>query len=237
MKQGNTYACSDIHGNYDIWKQIKDYMKPEDKMFFIGDAIDRGKDGVFIMNDIIKDDRITYIKGNHEDMFAKCVPHFIEGHFDNQSNWYDNGGKPTWDKIKKTSEESMMWFVQKINRMTTMAEYTNRNRQEIIMCHAGMTPGEPMPTRQDDPDYEPHIWDRSHITDVMDTVKYANTYVIHGHTPMAKTAVVYCDGHKICIDIDTPKTGVTCLFNVETMRVEQYFTSNPVKYFDPIYTV
>ena len=28
------YACSDLHGNWELWLEIKKFLKPEDKMFF-----------------------------------------------------------------------------------------------------------------------------------------------------------------------------------------------------------
>lgn len=36
------YALSDLHGYLDLYKQIKEFLKPEDKVYFLGDAGDRG---------------------------------------------------------------------------------------------------------------------------------------------------------------------------------------------------
>ena len=76
------YACSDLHGMYRLWEQIRDYCDETDKIIFLGDAADRGKDGRKIIQELLADKRVTYIKGYHEDMFAICVPEFLEGHFD-----------------------------------------------------------------------------------------------------------------------------------------------------------
>ena len=35
------YACSDLHGMKELYLKIKDFLKPEDKVFFLGDAGDR----------------------------------------------------------------------------------------------------------------------------------------------------------------------------------------------------
>lgn len=67
------YAFTDIHGNYDLWLAIKNYCKEDDEIFFLGDAIDRGPDGIKIMQELFKDKRVTYIIGNHEDMFLDYV--------------------------------------------------------------------------------------------------------------------------------------------------------------------
>ena len=59
------YAFADLHGNGLLWDKIKAFLKPEDRAYFLGDAIDRGPDGWRIMNEIIADERITYIKENN----------------------------------------------------------------------------------------------------------------------------------------------------------------------------
>ena len=87
------YAFSDLHGQYDLWRQIKEFCKPDDKLYFLGDAADRGSDGVRIMVELLADPRIIYLKGNHE--------YFIENFFFNNANeealkiWTINGGGPT----------------------------------------------------------------------------------------------------------------------------------------------
>ena len=57
-----------MHGRLDLYEKIKEYIKPEDNVFFLGDAIDRGPHGVEIMLDILKQSNWIYLKGNHEDM-------------------------------------------------------------------------------------------------------------------------------------------------------------------------
>ena len=41
------YVCSDLHGYLELYKKIKSFIKPEDTVFFLGDAGDRlnGVDG------------------------------------------------------------------------------------------------------------------------------------------------------------------------------------------------
>ena len=72
------YCCSDLHGRYDIWRQIKSFLKPEDKLYYLGDAADRGPNGWKIIKELISDNRIIYIKGNHEDMLVKAMKEYIK---------------------------------------------------------------------------------------------------------------------------------------------------------------
>ena len=36
------YACSDLHGTMFLYKQIKNFLEPNDIVYFLGDAGDRG---------------------------------------------------------------------------------------------------------------------------------------------------------------------------------------------------
>ena len=36
-------ACSDLHGNGELWDKIKDFLQPGDILFMLGDAGDRGR--------------------------------------------------------------------------------------------------------------------------------------------------------------------------------------------------
>ena len=33
------YACSDLHGNLTLWNNIKEFLKPGDKLFYLGEYI------------------------------------------------------------------------------------------------------------------------------------------------------------------------------------------------------
>lgn len=39
-----TYACSDLHGRLDLLEQIQSFLKSDDRVYFLGDAGDRGPD-------------------------------------------------------------------------------------------------------------------------------------------------------------------------------------------------
>ena len=67
---GTTYCFTDLHGMYNLWAQIRDYCKPDDTLIFLGDACDRGNDGLKIIYELLKDPRVIYLKGNHEDILA-----------------------------------------------------------------------------------------------------------------------------------------------------------------------
>ena len=59
------YVATDWHGRADVADKVLEYLKPEDELYFLGDAIDRGPDGIYIVNKLLQDPRITYFKVNH----------------------------------------------------------------------------------------------------------------------------------------------------------------------------
>ena len=58
------FACSDLHGMWQLWEQIDAYCDEADTIFFLGDAADRGPDGLRLMKTLLIDKRVKYIKGN-----------------------------------------------------------------------------------------------------------------------------------------------------------------------------
>ena len=69
------YAVSDLHGQYDLFLQGLDVIgfSDGDHLWVLGDAIDRGKDGIKILQYILKHDNIDLILGNHEFMMLNSV--------------------------------------------------------------------------------------------------------------------------------------------------------------------
>lgn len=70
------FAMTDIHGCRPLFDAIINYCKeqdPEYSLIFLGDAIDRGKDGYAIMKELLDNPQVIYLKGNHEDMFTKAA--------------------------------------------------------------------------------------------------------------------------------------------------------------------
>ena len=69
-------VCSDLHGQYSTYKAIIKKLKNTDKLYVLGDVIDRGPDGIKILQDIMKNKekgQIEFIVGNHEIMMMKSL--------------------------------------------------------------------------------------------------------------------------------------------------------------------
>ena len=219
-----TYAVSDLHGYFNLYEQIKNFIQPEDKVIFLGDATDRGPQSLKLAKAIYADPQFTYLKGNHEDMLVKTALDFYNG-----DDWYyesnlrhllENGGDTTWDSLLM-EEDLGRDFIYKLKNLKTEVVYYNAEGKEIHLCHAGFTPGR----RRD------LLWDRKHLTDILDYID-DNYIIVHGHTPVAyqrncdywnEAAIdlspeFYANGHKINIDMGTYGTKACCLLDLDTFE-------------------
>ena len=77
---GKTYVIADIHGMYGTYMDVIKRLDKNDKLFIIGDVIDRGKNGIKILEDIIRrvknpkeGPKITFLLGNHEMQMICCT--------------------------------------------------------------------------------------------------------------------------------------------------------------------
>lgn len=219
---GKVYACSDIHGCYWAWEQIKEILQPEDILYFLGDAIDRGNDGFDVLCEMLTDDRVHFIRGNHEDMMYNYY------RFGKQT-WTWNDYEATKSAIEAYHDDELLNIVlELIRRLPYTAEYINTNGEHILMSHSGYWPfGE---IRVDSYDY---LWDRYHYKYDY-TIIPANTYIIHGHTPVQlmckywgvenindedmNEAFWYNGGNKCNLDCGTVWSNKCALLDLDTLE-------------------
>lgn len=231
MKHKN-YACSDLHGNYKLWRKIMDFIAPTDTLYCLGDVIDRGSDGIKILDEILEDPRVILLKGNHEDMLTICIPEFLEGDFTNLFWWAGNGGGATYEALSYKTKEQQLELVKKLKKLPTNLWFNSVNGHSIFLSHAGtdlrFTERELiLKGRQD-----PYIWDRGHF--YAPKPDMSNTYQIHGHTPVqllseeylcinrTDDVLTYCDGHKIDIDLGTAWTNRAALIDLDTFEIKYF---------------
>lgn len=70
------YATSDIHGCAEKYQALLERIRfsAADTLYVLGDVIDRGPDGVAILQDMMLRPNVLPILGNHEFMAAMCLP-------------------------------------------------------------------------------------------------------------------------------------------------------------------
>ena len=191
----STFAFSDLHAQYNLWKQIKDYIKPEDTVYCLGDCVDRGDVGLEILNEVMETPNIILLRGNHEDFINSIgseIVSYMKYNFDENINqifpnvylWRANGADKTIEAFKELSQKEKICLIEKIKKLPTHAEYTNSNGDIIYLCHAGRQPdtAEIQDMHKGDIPMNNYIWDRDHLMESHWNGK-DNEYCVHGHTP------------------------------------------------------
>ncbi len=116
------YAVSDIHGHYDLFmKGLSEIcFSEQDHLWCLGDAIDRGPDGIRILQEIMKQPNIDLILGNHEFMMLNSVDPEGEAKCTGTDStlWlYPNGGEEAFAKYKRLSYgdriDLLSWLITK----------------------------------------------------------------------------------------------------------------------------
>lgn len=227
---GRILAISDLHGMYDLWKQIQNSLQSDDILYMLGDAADRGPDGWKIIKEALCDPRVFYIRGNHDQMILDC---WHDNWRDNWL-WFNNGGWETFDSIIQ-DENSEIYLIQ-LSKTKLYHCYENKNKQKIHLSHAGFTPME----NNEIPNNEDLLWDREHCRDLCSwwPEENPNDYVVHGHTPTrsrtfkhliynapylyelndSATVIRYAHGHKIGIDAGAFSTNKCALLDLDTLQ-------------------
>ena len=219
------FVCSDLHGQYDLWKQIKEYLDENDVLIFLGDAIDRGPWGIKIMQEMFADPRVIYLLGNHEDMMLDWwLSRGEQEEYTYLNHWYSNGGSPTYHAFLELSYDEKIEIIKNIKNLDYEME-VDCDSFKIHLSHAKSVPVELVNNRH------ACIWNRKFFNK---WPKDCPDIVIHGHTPkiymekeygvkFENDMVTYCDGHKVCLDWGCFAIGAIPLYNLNELKLEKIF--------------
>lgn len=225
---GHVYACSDLHGVLRIWKQIVNFLQPDDKIFVLGDCTDRGPQPWRTLKAVLQEPRAILLKGNHEDMLIKVLSqYFSKG----SPNYYDemdllhNGGGETYSNA--LADPNVKDILARLSALPTYMIYTNADNERVILSHAGFTPWKADFEEIGIPPAKDLIWDRDHILDAVDDDWVEDVVIVHGHTPIPLMPIVprnaelhgaywYAENRKVCIDTGAVWTGEAVLLDLDT---------------------
>lgn len=116
------YVVSDIHGYYDLFlKGLTEIgFSDQDYLWCLGDMIDRGPDGIQILQYIMKHDNMGLMIGNHELMLLNSVDDYGEAICSGKDAylWLNaNGGRITFYQYKELLVEERIelldWLKQR----------------------------------------------------------------------------------------------------------------------------
>lgn len=251
MKMNKTYAVTDLHGMWNLWKQISEYCDETDTIYFLGDAIDRGKDGIKIMMSLLKDRRVKYLLGNHEDFFLTIAPQLVGKNQDDivatQNDdfylWLCNGGYDTMRDFIYLPKDEQQWLLKEVEKLDDLEIYVNKSDKCIYLSHAGTDLSYDKYDLMTFGNDNPYLWDRRHFHRPWNH-DFDECFIVHGHTPVQylwkitvcqrpKGAIVngeiipqianYADGHKFDLDLGSFSSHRIALFDLDELKVEKYF--------------
>lgn len=196
---GKDYVVGDTHGCYSDLMQALDalnFNRQVDRLFSVGDLIDRGPDSLACAH-LIEEDWCKVVQGNHEQM---CYESVLRGSIDHTQTWYGNGG--TWSlEVEQLELQSLARKMQELPYIITVGDGPDRfNVVHAELIHRD-TNGQIVPITDqmiDDwafHDYEKDmmLWGRSIITgangNFHDMEKMSLTFV--GHTPQREPVLCY----------------------------------------------
>lgn len=193
------YLIADIHGEYDLFIKLLakiNFNPAEDKLYILGDVVDRGKDPIKTLQYIYDNqDSIILLKGNHEQMMIDTI---VNG---NYYLWFYNGGRITYDEYINLSEEQQDKLFNYINNLPCIQQIEVNNKK-YILAHAGVEVGHNgQILEMQDQDFL--LWAREEFFNNTEIVN--DVTVIVGHTPtvnLHKSDLIWYSncGKKICID-------------------------------------
>lgn len=224
----STYVCSDLHGEFPAYKAIIKQLKKNDKLYILGDVIDRGPDGIKILQDIMKrkdKGQVEFLIGNHELMMIQSL--FLG----EKNDWDKNDNTETKESFKKlsTGEQTKLKefllnsFVYKnigvksrkihlVHARSVQSENDNRDMTVREMIEEGQMD---MMTKA--------LWDSPGYDCASGEIAKKGTTTIIGHTP---NRMVECRDNYIDVDCGAGYYGNASLVDL---------TKGNVKYFDVEY--
>lgn len=129
------YVCSDIHGNYERYEAAKALLRDngEDVLYIVGDMIDRGPDGLKILLDVMHQDYIVAMLGNHEWMMYQAL---VMGDEDEFACWTfpNNGGSVTaqaFGKLDNADQNRILRFLSNL----PVAVQIDHNGKKVYLVH------------------------------------------------------------------------------------------------------
>ena len=213
------WVVGDVHGCLKTMTSLieeKIQLTTDDKIYFVGDYIDRGPDskGVidYIMMMRLRGYDVVALKGNHEDMML--------GAYSDRSliqQWFYNGGLSTLNSFGLQEVRAVPG--QYLSFLDSLEHYVEL--EDFVIVHAGFN------FKIDNPFEDKHamLWIRNETIDIS---KIGNKRIIHGHTPISVDKVkAEIDTNNDTIDLDSgcvyhgvEGLGNLCALELNSMHLE-----------------
>ena len=122
------YVLADIHGNSEAFDAVLNLikLKEDDHLYILGDVVDRGPDGIALLQRIRKMENTTLLLGNHEYMMIEALRNTND--LRKRHVWRRNGCEPTYNSFQEMSEEDQEDLLQYLEKLPIQETVTIRTR-------------------------------------------------------------------------------------------------------------
>ena len=133
---------SDFHGEKDALNVVNDYINKGKMVYILGDATDRGEDGVEILLEIMKlhkEEKVVYIPGNHDqfvyNLYRGTTP---EARSSASSNIFANGGYETWEALEELKDTDLKKLDELLDWLGSLPlqKEVKCNNKKYCLAHA-----------------------------------------------------------------------------------------------------
>lgn len=188
-----TYCISDIHGDYNKYMKMlqKINLKDRDSLYILGDVVDRGKDSLKILQDMMMRINVFPIIGNHEYMAINCLKFLMKpiteeeiknvdkGIMQGLMEWQDIGGDTTIKEFQKLDSEEKEDIIGYLEEFALYEEISVKGK-DFVLVHAGLEGFSP-----DKPLDDYHLSDMVFKCPDYSKVYFKDKFLVTGHIPTA----------------------------------------------------
>ena len=222
------YVISDLHGRYDLFLRMLEKIRfsASDTLYLLGDAADRGPDGIPLLLDVMERKNVVMLLGNHEDMFRRVIQYHesklsLLTQLEAQRafhNWtVQNGGAVTWRAYLKLPAEKQSAIRDFLLALRLYLDLSVNGRR-FLLAHAGVGDYQ-SEKRPEDCSLRELIWTRMDYA----RIYYPDRYLVTGHTPTVLIdptcrGKIYRKNNHVAVDCGAVFFGTLGCFCLDTME-------------------
>lgn len=216
-----TYVMSDIHGNYEKFKEMLEEirLRDDDILYILGDSVDVGDEPMELLNDLSMRLNVYAIAGEHDYLAARMLHGFDKmlksgatpepGYISDMTAWVQDGGQTTLDGFRALDAEEREGVLEYLADMTLFEEVEVKGKNYLLV-HAGIADYDPDVELDD---YQPEDFFSEALDASYELVE--GTTVVVGHVPTKSGRIEYGEGSIFinCGVAEGGKLACLCLEN------------------------
>lgn len=227
------YIIADIHGCFEEYKILLEALSltSEDEVYILGDSIDRGKEPIKVLKDIMNRPNFTHILGNHEFMMLKAIRPLMQEITSKSissfrinddlylafGDWMNNGGEITLKQflaLERREQDDILCYLSESQGYKKI----EHDGKLYILAHAGLG-NFSIDKELDEYSLDELVWDRTDYK--KQYFPNEKIFLVTGHTPVQairddKLPIIFTKNNHIAIDCGCVLGGKLAAYCIET---------------------